>query len=112
MACPACAAGGIVGGYIGGYFGIKQPKGPKERLLSGILSSTLTLTTLVALKILFNTTLCGGASQPVVKKFCRLVVVGLLLGTIYSIAINFFLANWKTPSCGRSSGECQCGNQS
>lgn len=119
MGCPACAAGGFCGGLIGGYFGINQPETQKGRILSGLLSSTLTLVTLVGLKVCFNITLCGGASQPTINKFCRLVVAGLLLGTIYSIAINYVLNRCVTlksssengvSSCGRKEG-CQCSHQ-
>jgi hypothetical protein len=114
MGCPACAAGGIVGGWVGGYFGINPPETRTGRVLSGLLTSTLTLVTLLAAKVFFNKTLCGGASQPTINRFCRLVVAGLLLGVIYSLGVNFLLKrviaaefSSQRGSCG-SAENCRC----
>lgn len=109
MGCPACAAGGIVGGWVGGYFGIYPPKTKTGRLLSGLLSSTLTLVTLLSLKVFFNTTLCGGAARTSLHRFSRLVVIGLVLGIIYSIVVNILLKKVVQAESSRG-GRGGCGN--
>lgn len=91
MACPVCPAAGWVGGLLGGYFGINPPPADRGgRIFSAAITASLMSTTIIALKIFFNISLCIGGEFHL-KNFARVVTQTLLLGIIYSIGVNWLL---------------------
>lgn len=89
MVCPACAVG-LAGGWLGGYVGIRPPSQTEGRIFSTAVTTSLVSITIIALKTLFNTSLCiGGKSY--LENIIRVASVTFLLGIIYSIGVNYLL---------------------
>lgn len=90
MACPICPAAGWLGGLCGGYLGIEPPKHPGGRLFSATITASLIGVTVIALKSIFNVSLCVGGTFTA----ANIVRVGsktLVMGIIYSIGVNYIL---------------------
>lgn len=97
MACPVCPAAGWLGGWVGGYFGIKPPTHSGGRELSAALTASLIAITAIALKALFNISLCAGGGLTL-KGILLASSIGLVMGMIYSIGINYLLNRHVFPS--------------
>lgn len=97
MVCPVCLAEGWFGGWVGGYFfGIEPPTHPGGRVLSATITASLIAITVVALKALFNISLCAGGKVTLENMAC----VGgktLVMGLIYSIGVNYLLNRYVFP---------------
>jgi hypothetical protein len=89
MACPICPAAGWVGGWIGGYFGVKPPEHPGGRILSALVTANLMSITVIALKALFDVSLCVGGVT--LGNFIRVGVKAAIMGIVYSIGVNYLL---------------------
>ena len=90
MLCPVCPTAGFAGGWIGSYFGINPPETTNGKILSGVLTASSVLITIIALKVIFNITFCVGGTFTLENMF-RVGVPALILGIIYSIAVNCLL---------------------
>lgn len=96
MVCPVCPAAGWFGGLVGGYFGIQPPRDQRGRMISAAITATLISTTLIAVKVLFNVSLCRGGEFTLANIAC----VGaktLIMGVIYSIGVNYLLNRYVFP---------------
>lgn len=96
MVCPVCPATGWVGGWIGGYLGINPPQHIRGRLISACITATLITITVIALKLLFNISLCEGGWFT----FENIVKVGIktmAMGIVYSIFVNYLLNRFVFP---------------
>ena len=121
MICPVCPTAGWFGGWIGGYFGIDPPPHTKGRIISAIITASLVTITVVALKYVFNISLCvGGEFTP--ANVLRVGIKTLLLGIVYSIATNYLLNRYVFPAekaepaplemAQKEGGECCCCHKS
>ncbi len=93
MVCPACILSGVCGGWIGGYFGIHPPKHTKGKMLSAFITVNLVVLTQITLKKMFNLSLCAGGGLTI-GNVIRVVVKTLLMGIVYSIAVNYLLGRY------------------
>lgn len=91
LPCPVCVIAGVIGGWIGGYIGINPPENKRDKLCGLVLTSTLTGITIFALKIFFNISLCPKNPSVLLKKVVIVGIKGLLIGTAYSLAINWLI---------------------
>lgn len=96
MICPVCPAAGLIGGGIGGYFGISPPKQKEGRILSALITANLITVTIIALKVLFNISLCAGG-QLTLANVALVVGKTLIMGVIYSIGVNYLLNRYMFP---------------
>jgi hypothetical protein len=103
MACPVCPAAGWLGGWFGGYFGIEPPTHPGGRELSAAITANLIAITAIALKALFNISLCAGGGFTL-KNILLVGAKGIILGVIYSIGVNYLLNRYVFPSAGVQQG--------
>lgn len=96
MACPVCSASACVGGWVGGYFGIHPPKHTKGRILSAVITSSLITITVIALKTLFDISLCrrGGT---IYENIVRVGIKTMIMGMCYSIGVNYLLNRYIYP---------------
>lgn len=99
MACVLCPTAGWLGGIIGGYFNIETPKTPSKKALSMITSATLTAVSVIALKYFTGISICDGTGALTARNIAQVGVIGLILGTIYSIAINYLMNKASPKSC-------------
>jgi hypothetical protein len=90
MGCPVCPAAGWVGGWIGGYLGIQPPQHRVDRIFSAVLTANLINISLIALKSLFDVSLCLGGGFTL-KNIVRVGIKAFSLGIIYSIGVNYLL---------------------
>lgn len=90
MTCPVCPAVGWAGGWLGGYVGINPPQSKRGKLVSAVISGTLTLITVIALKSIFNITLCKGETFTI-ENILRVGIPTLAMGLVYSIGVNYLL---------------------
>gem|GEM_PF-5239867 len=90
MTCPLCPTAGWLGGLCGGYFGVQPPPHFKGRLLSAFITASLTLITIIALKVFCGISFCRGG-QFTLANILRVGFQTLILGMIYSIGINSLL---------------------
>ena len=98
MGCPVCHVAGWFGGWVGGYLGIDPPKRPGGQLFSALITANLISITVIALKSLFNVSLCkAGAST--LENIGRLSLITLATGIVYSIGVNYLLNRYVFPSC-------------
>ncbi len=96
MACPLCIMGTLCGGGIGGYFGINPPEDVKGRIASTWATVNLVSITFIALKAMFDISLCkSGAST--LENVARVVVKTFIVGVIYSLGVNYVLGRWIFP---------------
>lgn len=96
MVCPVCPAAGYFGGLFGGYFGIEPPKHPGGRIFSATITASLIGITVIALKAIFNISLCVGGTFT----WANIARVGsktLVMGMIYSIGVNYILNRYVFP---------------
>lgn len=93
MLCPVCPAAGFAGGWIGSYFGINPPESTKGKILSGVLTASSVLITIIALKVIFNSTFCVGGTFTL-RNMIQVGFPALILGIIYSIGVNWLLDRW------------------
>ena len=96
MVCPVCPATGWLGGWIGGYFGILPPEHSGGRILSAVITANLITITIIALKVLFNVSLCVDGDV----NLRNIVCVGaktFIMGVIYSIGVNYLLNRYVFP---------------
>lgn len=97
MACPVCPAAGWLGGWFGGYFGIEPPTYPGGRELSATITANLIAITVIALKSLFDISLCVGGGVSL-ENIVRVGLKTLVMGVIYSIGVNYLLNRYVFPS--------------
>lgn len=90
MVCPVCPTTGFFGGLIGGYLGIHSPATFKGRCISSLATAGLVSATVVALKIIFNISLCYGPGFTLVNVSAVLAKT-LAMGIVYSLGVNFLL---------------------
>lgn len=90
MLCPVCPAAGWVGGWLGGYIGVNPPPTTKGRLISASITATLITITIVALKLLFNISLCEGGWFTL-ENIVKVGVKTLAMGIVYSVVVNSLL---------------------
>lgn len=90
MVCPVCPAAGWLGGCVGGYFGISPPKFSGGRIFSAVITANLISVTIIALKALFNISLCVGGEWNLAN-IARVGIKTLVMGIIYSIGVNYIL---------------------
>lgn len=90
MVCPVCPTAGFFGGLIGGYLGIDPPATFKGRCISGLATAGLVSATIVALKKIFNISLCYGTGFTV-DNVSVILAKTLTIGLIYSIGVNYIL---------------------
>lgn len=93
MACPVCPTAGWLGGWIGGYFGIYPPETTRGKILSATITASLACITIVALKVIFNITLCVGGTFTL-GNVARVAVIALPLGIVYSVLVNCLLKRY------------------
>lgn len=100
MVCPVCPTAGFFGGLIGGYLGIHPPATVRGRCVSGLATAALVSTTIVALKAIFNISICYGTGLTAANVSIILAKT-LAMGIVYSIGVNFllnrFIFNAATP---------------
>lgn len=96
MACPICPAAGWVGGWFGGYLGIHPPEHSGGRILSAVVTANLISITVIALKAIFNISLCQGGGFTL-ENFIRVGIKALIMGIIYSIGVNYLLNRYVFP---------------
>ena len=84
---------GAFGGWIGGYFGIHPPKHTSGKILSAFITVNLVILTQISLKKMFNISLCAGGGLTI-GNVIRVVVKTLLMGIIYSMAVNYLLGRY------------------
>jgi hypothetical protein len=96
MICPVCPAAGWVGGSIGGYVGVNPPQDAKGRIVSACITGTLITITIVALKLLFNISLCEGGWFTL-KNIAIVGIETFVMGVIYSIVVNGLLNRFVYP---------------
>jgi hypothetical protein len=106
MACPVCPAAGWVGGWVGGYFGIEPPQRPGGRALSALITANLISITVIALKILFDISLCVGGGFTLAN-IARVGIKTLILGVIYSIGVNYLLNHYVFPPPSQVEQTCE-----
>ena len=94
MVCPVCPVAGMFGGYMGGYFGINMPEKPAHRAMSACITAGLIVITVVALKCLFGISVCDGNGDFSLRNITQVSAITLVLGVIYSIAVNYLLNLW------------------
>ncbi len=92
MACPTCILAGVFGGWIGGYIGVNPPKNSTGRIFSGLVTLNFVSITLIALDA-FKISLCANR-QKIIGKTAQVVACTFLIGTIYSIAVNYLLGRY------------------
>ena len=92
MLCPVCPPAGFVGGLLGSYFGIHPPKETKGKVISGLVTAAFTLISVIALKIIFNVSLCVGGTFTL-RNFIRVTVIVFPFGVLYAIIVNYALIN-------------------
>jgi hypothetical protein len=90
MGCLVCPVVGWFGGWIGGYFGIQPPKSTNGQILSAVITASLISITIIALKVLFNVSLCVGGSVNL-GNVARIGIPTVIMGIIYSIGVNYLL---------------------
>lgn len=110
MACPVCPAAGWLGGWVGGYFGIEPPSHPGGRILSAVITANLIAITAIALKALFNISLCTGSGTFTLENILLVGAKGLIMGVIYSIGVNYLLNRYVFPSEGQQDNDEVCNN--
>ena len=106
MTCPVCPAAGWAGGWLGSYIGINPPQHRLGKFVSALITATLTLVTIVALKIIFNTTLCVGGTFTL-ENCVRVGLPALALGIVYSIGVNYLLNRFVFPPTNLSTPPAQ-----
>lgn len=95
--CGVCLLNGLAGGYVGAYFGVPPPQHPGGQILSSLITANLVGMTVVALKAMFNISLCGGREV----NLTNIILVGVktvMMGIIYSIGVNYLLNRYVFPS--------------
>lgn len=97
MACPVCPTAGWLGGWVGGYLGINPPEHPGAKLLSASLTANFISMTLIAMKEIFNVSLCKGGTFTF-DNIVRVSAVTLILGIIYSVGVNALLNRYVFPA--------------
>jgi hypothetical protein len=92
---------------------IKVPEHRSAWWVSKITTSSLMILTIVALKTLFNFSICQGGGLNL-KTFILLSTVSIPLGRIYSIGVNYLLGRFiYKPICPVSGNSpCCCANSS
>ncbi len=96
MACPVCPAVGWLGGWIGGYFGIQSPPHFEGKVFSAVITANLISLTVIALKAIFDVSLCGGGGATL-GNVAKIAVKTLVMGIIYSIGVNYLLNHYVFP---------------
>ena len=98
MACPVCPTVGMFGGYIGGYFGIDTPEKTELQVASALITAGMIIVSIVALKYFFGISICDGNGDFSLRNVFQVGIISLLLGIIYSIAVNYFInLHWNEP---------------
>lgn len=90
MVCPVCPTAGWFGGFLGSYLGVNPPPHTKGRMISAFITANLICITVIALKKIFTISLCVGGDFTLAN-FIRVMIKTLLMGIIYSIAVNYLL---------------------
>ena len=90
MACPLCPTAGWFGGWLGGFLGINSPDIPEGKILSAVITANLIGITVIALKAIFNISLCIDG-RFTLKNIALVGVKTLCMGIIYSIGVNYLL---------------------
>ncbi len=116
VVCPVCPTAGALGGYLGGYFGINPPERPELRVMSALITTSMTVITVVALRCLFGISICDGNGDFSLRNIAQVGTMTLLLGIIYSIAVNYLLRQLFPESSqneaqNESSCPCHCKNE-
>lgn len=106
MACPMCPAIGSLGGLLGGYFGIEPPKYTGGRIFSAVITAPLIGITVIALKTIFNISLCVGGTFTLANIF-RVGSITLVMGIIYSIGVNHILNRYVFPNAKENSSKIE-----
>jgi len=91
MVCPVCPAVGMVGGYVGGYFGINQPEDTTLRVVGGVITASMIVITVVALRCFFDLSICDGLGNFSLRNIIQVACISLVLGLIYSLVVNCIL---------------------
>ncbi|MBA3722891.1 MAG: hypothetical protein H0W88_10895 [Parachlamydiaceae bacterium] len=90
MVCPVCPASSLMGGVIGSYFfGINPPESKCLKVVSVILTGTATTLTTLAIIVFGKVSLCQ--KNYTLPRISMIIAGAVVVGTIYSIAINFLL---------------------
>ena len=97
MVCPVCPTAGWLGGWVGGYFGVLPPKHSKGRFISAFITANLMSITIIALKKIFNVSLCKGGGWTL-HNIVQVGTKALILGIIYSIGVNYLLNRYMFPA--------------
>ena len=97
MACPVCPTAGWLGGWLGGYVGIDPPQRPGGKLFSALITANLITITLIALKSLFDFSLCKDG-RFTFENVARVILFTIPMGVVYSIGVNYLLNNYVFPS--------------
>jgi hypothetical protein len=96
--CPVCPMTSFFGGLVGGYFGVEPPKHFEGRLLSAVITATMTGISTIVARRLFGLSLCDGNGNFSLGNIVQVGLITLVMGIIYSIAINFLLNKYVFPS--------------
>lgn len=101
MPCPCLLPilpASYLGGWLGTYFfGVNPPTHPGGQELSIVLTAELVAITVIALKALFNISLCMGGGFTL-NNVAHAGVKVFIMGMIYSIGINYLLKRYVFPS--------------
>jgi hypothetical protein len=92
--CFICVVGGVASGALGGLFGFEVPKTKKGKLLSGLLTAGATGLTVLALKVMFNISLCGGGPGITLKRVGLILIETIPIALLHGIWINFLVARF------------------
>ncbi len=106
MGCVLCPPIACLGGFLGAYLGIPPLTTRGQKALSTSLSAVLTSVTIIALKIFWNISLCGGKGFATWNIFI-LFSTTIAIGVVYSIGVNYLLSRFVF-NRGNSSPSCCC----
>jgi hypothetical protein len=94
MVCPTCILSSFLGGWVGGYFGINPPKHKIGKVFSALITANFVGLTMVVLSTL-NISICG--QKGIIEKVLRVTTFTFIMGTIYSIGVNYLLGRYVFP---------------
>jgi hypothetical protein len=101
--CPVCPTTSFLGGWVGGFVGVYPPKKMSGRIISAVISATLTTVTLLGIKAHFKLSCRSG---PLVRNVAILTSSAFALGVIYSIGVNFLLNRLVYKESNKVSNQC------
>lgn len=93
MGCLICPVVGWTSGWASGLLGSHPPSVPGGRAFSAALTANFLSISIIALKAIFNFSLCKGEILNA-RNLAELGIKTIILGIIYSIGVNYLLNNY------------------